>query len=98
MNREKVAWMLSVALIAILAFQLPGSMAQRDDDYDFVRTLVDIHRQVMQNYVDMPDQDKLRQAAINGMLGQLDPFTMYIPPAKQEDFDDMLEESERAVV
>lgn len=91
MNREKVAWMLSVALIAILAFQLPGSMAQRDDDYDFVRTLVDIHRQVMQNYVDLPDQDKLRQAAINGMLGQLDPFTMYIPPAKQEDFDHMLE-------
>ena len=43
MNREKLAWTVSVALLALLAFQLPGSLAQRDDDYAFVRTLVDIH-------------------------------------------------------
>ena len=91
MNREKFAWLLSVGLIAILAFQLPGTMAARDDDYAFVRTLVDIHRQVAQNYVDAPDPSKLRQAAINGMLSELDPFTVYVPPARQEDFDRMLE-------
>ena len=46
MNREKIAWLGSVLLIAVLAFQIPGTLAQRDDDYAFVRTLVDIHRQV----------------------------------------------------
>ena len=32
MNREKMAWMVSVLLIALLAFHLPGSMAQRESD------------------------------------------------------------------
>src|SRR5213076_2843162 len=69
----------------------------RDDDYTFVRTLVDIHRQVSTNYVEPVDEDKLREAAIDGMLSPLDPFSIYVPPAKQEDFDRMLENSFRGV-
>jgi carboxyl-terminal processing protease len=91
MNREKIAWTVSVLLIAILAFQLPHGMAQRDNDYAFVRTLVDIHRQVANNYVESVDESKLEQSAINGMLGQLDPFSVYVPPANQEEFDQLLE-------
>lgn len=97
MNREKVAWLGSVLLIAILAFQIPGTLAQRDDDYAFVRTLVDIHRQVQQNYVDSTDEGSLREAAISGMLSKLDPFSVYVPPNKQEDFDRMLEGSFKGV-
>src|SRR5690348_17920556 len=74
MNRERIAWLVSVVLIALLAFQLPGTLAQREDDYAFVRTLVDIHRQVVNNYVDPVDEDKLHQGAIDGMMEQLDPF------------------------
>ena len=80
MNRERIAWTVSVGLIALLAFQLPGSLAQRDDDYSFVRTLVDIHRQVASSYVDPVDESKLREGAIEGMLGELDPFSVYVPP------------------
>ena len=97
MNREKLAWMVSVVLLALLAFQLPGSLAQRDDDYSFVRTLVDIHRQVANSYVEPVDETKLREGAIEGMLGELDPFTMYVPPARQEDFERMLEGSFKGV-
>src|SRR3954462_6320943 len=97
MNREKTAWIVAVALIAILALQIPGSLATRDDDYSFVRTLVDIHRQVANNYVEPVDETKLRESAIDGMLGELDPFSVYIPPSKQEDFDRMLENSFRGV-
>jgi len=68
MNREKLAWLVSVGLIAILALQIPGSLATRDDDYSFVRTLVDIHRQVATNYVEPVDEQTLRQGAIDGML------------------------------
>ena len=46
MNRERLAWTVSIVLIALLAFQLPGTLAQRDDEYSFVRELVDIHRRV----------------------------------------------------
>src|SRR5205823_12221080 len=97
MNRERLAWMVSLFLIALLAFQLPGSLAQRDDDYSFVRTLVDIHRRVAANYVDPVDEAKLRSGAIDGMLGQLDPFSVYVPPAKQEEFDRLLEGSFKGV-
>ena len=97
MNREKLAWLVSVGLIAVLALQIPGSLAARDDDYSFVRTLVDIHRQVSANYVEPVEESELRESAINGMLGELDPFSMYVPPARQEDFDRMLENSFRGV-
>jgi carboxyl-terminal processing protease len=97
MNREKLAWTVSLVLIGILAFSIPGTLAQRDDDYSFVRTLVDIHRQVAANYVDPVDEAKLRQGAIDGMLNELDPFSVYVPPANQEAFDRMLEGSFKGV-
>ncbi len=97
MNRERFAWIASLALICMLAFHLPGSLAQRDDEYSFVRTLVDIHRQVTNNYVDEVDEQKLREAAINGLLSQLDPYSVYIPPAEQERFDRMLDGSFKGV-
>src|SRR5687767_7411006 len=91
MNRERVAWIISVVLISLLAFQFQGTFAHRDDDYAFVRALVDINRQVAAHYVDPVDDEKLRQAAIDGMLEELDPFSVYVPPKKQEEFDRMLE-------
>ncbi len=97
MNREKFAWLLSVVLVATLAFHMPRSLAHRDDDYSFIRNIVGIHRQVSQNYVEAVDEQKLQQGAIDGMLNQLDPFTNYVPPANQEQFDNMLEGSFRGV-
>src|SRR6476661_4867388 len=91
MNRERIVWSVSLILLLLLAVQVPGTLAQRDDDYTFVRTLVDIHRQVANNYVDPVEEDKLRQSAIDGMMEQLDPFSVYVPPKRQEDFDRMLE-------
>jgi carboxyl-terminal processing protease len=96
MNRERLAWMLSFVVLAIAAFRNPTS-AQRDGDYLFVRTLVDINRQVVGNYVEKVDEKQLEQASINGMLSQLDPFTVYIPPAEREHFDRLLEGSFKGV-
>ena len=89
-HREKLAWFVSIALVLLVALNLPGSLAQRDDDYAFVRTLIDIHRQVADNYVEPVGEDELRQKAIEGMLSGLDPYTVYVPPASRERFDQML--------
>ena len=97
MNREKFAWTVSIVLIATLAFQIPGTLAHRDDDYAFVRTLVDIHRQVAVNYAEPVDEAKLREGAIEGMLEELDPYSIYVPPARQEEFDRLLEGSFKGV-
>ena len=93
MNREKLAWLVSIAVIAMLAFQLPGSLAHREDDYAFVKTLIDIHRQIDNNYVDPVDETKLKLGAVNGMMGELDPYSIYVPPTKQKEFDNALEGS-----
>jgi carboxyl-terminal processing protease len=97
MKRERLAWMGSFILLTVLALRLPGTLAQRDDDYAFVRTLVDIHRQVATNYVEPVDEQALHDKAIEGMLSDLDPFSIYVPPQQQEDFDRMLDDSFRGV-
>jgi carboxyl-terminal processing protease len=97
MNRERIAWSISLVLLVIATFRFTPSLANRDEDYAWVRTFVDIHRQVTANYVERVDEEKLRQAAIDGMLGQLDAFTMYVPPSKVEDFDRMIEGTFRGV-
>jgi carboxyl-terminal processing protease len=97
MNRERIAWTIAVVLVTVFALQVPGTLASRDEDYAFVRKLVDIHRQVTNNYVDEVDESKMRDAAIDGLMGTLDPYSQYIPPAEQEGFDRMLEGSFRGV-
>lgn len=93
MNRERIAWLVSIVAVAMLAFQIPGTLAHRDDDYAFVKTLIDIHRQIDGNYVDPVDEDKLKLGAVNGMMGELDPYSIYVPPARQKEFDNLLENS-----
>ena len=93
MKREKIAWMLSILLLALLALEVPRGMAQRDNDYAFVRTLVDIHRQVVDNYNSDITAKKLEDGAIEGMLNQLDPYSVYIPPEKEGDLNRMLGEN-----
>ncbi len=97
MNRERFAWLFCGVVLCFLALQVPGTFAQRDDDMRFVRTLVDIYRQVGVNYVEGVEEVKLQQAAINGMLSSLDPHTMYIPADKQEAFNDALDGSFKGV-
>lgn len=91
MKRETAAWVVIVALVFTFAVQLPGSVAARDEDYDFVRTLIEVQRHVADNYVDDVEVDDLRTRAIEGMLGNLDPYTIYVPPHEQEAFDSALE-------
>ena len=68
----------------------PDLWRQRDDDYSWVHTLVEVQRQVVNNYVKPVEADSLKQNSIKGMLGGLDQFTQYIPPADEEIFDRML--------
>lgn len=93
MKRERIAWMVSFLLLGVLTFNLPNSFAARDDEYAFVRRLIDIQRQVLTNYVDPVKESDLEQSAIDGMLDKLDPYTVYIPPGEQEQFDRAMERS-----
>jgi len=91
MTRERIAWIFCLLAAVALSVRATTATSARDEDYAFVRMIVDLQRMVGSNYVKQVDPDRLRQAAINGMLSELDPFTVYVPPNRQEDFDRMLE-------
>jgi len=91
MTRERIAWIVSVFMLALLAFQSPGSMAPRQDDYDWVRTLIEVRRQVVNNYVDPVNDQELHEKAIDGLISDLDPYTNYIPTEREDEFNRMLD-------
>lgn len=49
--------------------------------------LVDVTDLVEKRYVKTIDQDVIISNAINGMLSELDPYSEYIPPAYEKDFN-----------
>jgi len=53
---------------------------------DDLRTFTDVFNQVRRNYVEDVDDRQLLEAAINGMLSDLDPHSAYLP---DRDFDDL---------
>lgn len=55
------------------------------DPYAQLRLFGDVLDRVHSEYVQVPDQEKLIEAAINGMLISLDPHSSYMPPDAFED-------------
>ncbi|MBC7818367.1 MAG: hypothetical protein IAG10_15885, partial [Planctomycetaceae bacterium] len=54
--------------------------AKRDEDYELMRLFADTFEQIERNYVKDVDRRQLIQAAIRGMVTQLDPYSNYISP------------------
>lgn len=48
-----------------------------------------VFKEMQTFYVDSIDADKAVSTAINAMLGELDPYTVYMPRSEQEDFKTM---------
>lgn len=87
MPRRNLAIIVVVAAGALLSWQLPASIARRQSDYDLFSPLVNIHRQVRENYVKEVDDAELLEGAIEGMLSALDPFSNYITEEDLREFD-----------
>lgn len=54
---------------------------------DDMRTFTDVFNQVRQNYVESVDDKFLLEAAINGLLTELDPHSAYLPSTDFEDLE-----------
>jgi carboxyl-terminal processing protease len=68
------------------AGQPPGRAAQLT--LDDLRTFTDIFNQARKNYVEEVDDKTLLDAAIRGMLHELDPHSSYLPVKELEDLND----------
>jgi carboxyl-terminal processing protease len=79
---------VSLALALLLGFGLARGLNATDD----LRSQLDLFSQVLylvqNNYVDVPDNQKLIKGAIDGMLRTLDPHTVYLPQQRAERMDE----------
>ena len=76
---------------AIMTTQIAAPLISQEAErttnfYEQLDLFGDIFERIRANYVEPVDEEKLIEAAINGMLTSLDPHSSYVPP---KDFDDM---------
>ncbi len=55
------------------------------DTYDYLNLFGDVFERMRKDYVEPIDDQKVLEAAINGMLSSLDPHSGYMPPAAYKD-------------
>ena len=86
------AWRRRGAVVAaVLLLAAPGLRAQddpaqrRQEFYDNLKILGDVYERVINNYVDEVDPHKVMEAAVEGMLSDLDEHSNYLPPVNYED-------------
>jgi len=81
---------LLLVLISLLI--AANSFAQyKEDVYDKINRNMeifgDVYKEILLNYVDKINADKFFEAGINGMLGTLDPYTVYYSENDKESLD-----------
>ena len=84
-----------VTAAALLAAALFASSAQTPSfkKGQWMEIQNDIMRSLTRYYVDSLPADRMYTAAINEMLSQLDPYTIFVPEASKEDFEMMISNS-----
>ena len=90
MTRTPLAAALAVAALPALA--APPRAAADDEYYDLMKVFVDTFEQIDRNYVKDVDKRELVDAAVRGMLLELDPYSNYIPPDQLADFTEDIEQ------
>ena len=89
-------WIMICAGLVGFGLSTPTTWAEpqsgpRDDDYELYKILVDTMDQVERNYVKDIDRRELVEAAIQGVLSKLDPYSSYIPPEELTRFRSTVE-------
>lgn len=84
------ATLLSLAPPGVLAQDEPAEppSSQTQLTLDDLRTFTDVFNQARRNYVDEVDDRTLLEAAMRGMLTELDPHSEYLPPRRYGDLGD----------
>jgi carboxyl-terminal processing protease len=94
-RQRRIASLCFTAAVGVCALALGVRMGRHSalptqaasDPYTFFDTLVDIRAQIVRNYVEPVDEAKLQRGAIQGMLGELDPFSNYFSKDELIAFD-----------
>ncbi|MDZ7316388.1 MAG: S41 family peptidase [candidate division KSB1 bacterium] len=94
--KQRSQWMKKTALCGLLVISAAAgslfSKSQRDFYASVMRNLRifgEVYKQTANNYVEEIDPKKFMRAGINGMLDELDPYTIFLEEEAQEDLEIM---------
>lgn len=80
MNPTKKILIVAISLVAIFATTARSAQCLTEKGFRALHIFTTILNQVEENYVREVDEERLVQGAIRGMLGTLDPHTVYMVP------------------
>ncbi len=84
--RKKITLITGVGLLVFFAWFLSTRLfAQRENIYLSLKVFNQVLELVQRNYVHKVNSQELIEAAMNGMLQSLDPYSQYLNPAEYED-------------
>jgi carboxyl-terminal processing protease len=86
---KKISMKIKVLIIASVALVIAGFVSFDDENFEISKNLDIYHtlfRELTLYYVDKTDPGELVKTSIDEMLNSLDPYTVYIPESKIEDF------------
>ncbi|NNE46452.1 MAG: S41 family peptidase [Rhodothermales bacterium] len=90
MIKKHHAW-AGLAGVLIVASFLAGAFWPRDDDFFAIRKSFEIfggvYEELVANYVDRVDPERLMRTGIGAMLEELDPYTVFFDEADNADMD-----------
>jgi carboxyl-terminal processing protease len=84
------ALLIVVALLLVLSFKLE-LWATGGNIYDQIQRFMQVIQVIKQYYVEDVEPEKLVTGAINGMLEELDPHTVYIPADRMKEINEQFE-------
>jgi carboxyl-terminal processing protease len=94
-KRFSLLTVLALAVLCLVAGSMLNQLISGDNFYDQLNKYKTVLAYTEKYYVDEVDTQKLTEAAINGLLGQLDPHSVYIPASQlqkvTEDFQGSFE-------
>lgn len=83
-------WIWLVLGVLVLTW-VSVSVARNANVFNQLDVLVDVRHEIVEKYVEAPDEKKIVEAAVRGMVEALgDPHTIYLAPEEMEAFDDQV--------
>ncbi len=93
---QRLIWTVSFSVISVLctsATTIAADNEKKSDEYfELMKVFVDTFEQVDRNYVKDVDRRKLMEAAIRGMIAELDQYSNYISPEDLARFNQQVEQ------
>jgi len=88
---NRISWTATAVLLLAAAWTgIAKAQSAGDEYYELMRVFVDTFEEIDRNYVNEIDKRKLVEAAVRGMLAELDPYSNYIAPGELEHFTESI--------